>query len=199
MLLIGGIVIFVLPVLSVTLYVLICHKKEYRILKLISEISENPSEDAKISAADQVIILTHKNKWLTVPTVTPININNPRGIKVGFYILESEIKYLVNALDRRRNQKTYLQTITPTARSEMLKFIANARKTLEEIRNDSQAPMRFKIFLLHQIYLTVVTVYMRFPDEEHYRELNFIPIFQLVDRNPIRTVVLFPLFLHQSA
>lgn len=198
MLLIGGIVFLVLPVLTVTLYVLLCHQKEYKFLSLLLEITEDESEDKRKEAARKIIAIMHGNKWLALPKITPVNINNPRGMLAGTYLFEAEIEYFLETLDRRRNQKTYLHKVAPGARSEILKFLANTRKAVEVIRNNKDTPIRAKLILLHQLYLAAVTVYARFPDEENYRELDFLPIFQIVDQNPIRTVVLFPLFPHQS-
>jgi hypothetical protein len=188
-----------LPVLTITLYVLLCHQKEYKFLKLLLEITENQSEDKRKEAAVKIIILMHKNKWLALPKITPVNINNPKGALASIYLLKAEIEYLLENLDQRRNQKTYLHTVAPEARSELLKFLAHARKFIEETHNSPQVVPKLKIVLLHQLYLSTIVVYTRYPDENHHHELDFFPLFQIVDQTSARTIILFPLFLHQSA
>src|SRR3989338_4652946 len=132
MLLAAGIIFLVLPVLTVTIYIFYCGKKQKNLLKLFKSI-EGKFSDTEKEAADQAIQILHSNKWLFPPEPILLNIQDSKDLTVSYEILKAEIRFLSKIIDTIRNQKNYLTLLSPNDRSEVLKFRQALKDFLEKL------------------------------------------------------------------
>ncbi|MBI3046494.1 MAG: hypothetical protein HYY86_03110 [Candidatus Harrisonbacteria bacterium] len=190
MLLAAGIIFLVLPILAVTLYVFYCGKKQKNLLKLFKSIRDEFSNTRK-EAADRAIQILHGNQWLFPPKPILLNIQDLKDLAVSYEILKAEIRFLLKTIDAIRNQKKYLTSLSPNERSEVLKFRQTLKYFLENL-DFMPLNRRNKVKQLIAAYQAALVVYLSLPDENAHRELNFIPLFAIIDKTPVSTLILFP-------
>lgn len=190
----AAIIIFlVLPVLAVTGYFVYCEKKQKKLRNLFRIIQdESSNKSAKERAANQAIQIMHANKWLIPPEPILLNIRNPDGLIISYELLRAEIRYLLHKIDKMRDQKTYLSSVTPINRSAVLKFLQTSANFLDTI-NFIPLDLQDKNDFLLSAYNVTLTMYLSLPDENAHQELNFIPLFQIIDKTSARAKILFPL------
>ncbi len=184
----------VLPVIGITACVGIHHYKENKLLEIFLVIAEKSiNQKIKDEQADKAINILHNNKKIPAPNPIQINIYNPDGAIVAFYLFKAEIRYLLDCIDKRRNQRKYLSSLSPRARGDVLKFIDNTKRFLKFIDFDHM-DFELRSLFLHKTYRATVLMCRKIPDENNYPELDFIPLFEIVDKSPTRTVRLLPYF-----
>lgn len=191
--LIAALILFLaLPILLATSHVFFCARKQNTLIKLFLIIQNDSSDQsAREKAAAEAIQILHENKWLVPLEPIRLNIQNPDGLTVSYELLKAEIRYLLDKIDKIRNQKTYLSSVTPNSRSAVLKFLqtgANFLNTMDFLPLDLQDKNNFLLSACN----TTLMLYLSLPDENAHQELDFIPLFQIIDKTPARTLILFP-------
>ncbi|MBI4992112.1 MAG: hypothetical protein HZB99_02740 [Candidatus Harrisonbacteria bacterium] len=193
MLVFGMFLFIVFPVVAVTIYVTIYFRKKDKLEELFKIITTETSLKKIIDSADEAIIILHRNKVLFLPEPIAINITKPKEDLLAFHLFKAEIKYLFNEIDRVRGQKTYLSSLEPRERSQVLKFLNQRRAFLENI-DYRPFDLETKGLLLFKVYRDTVNLFLDLPDENQHQEFNYFPLFEIVDRRPNRTIVLLPYF-----
>jgi len=191
MLVLGMLVFFVLPVIAVTVYATLCFRKKDKLQALFKVITTETSKEKIANSADEAIRILHKNKALFPLEPIAINITKKVDDLLAFHLFKAEIRYLFKVIDGIRSQKTYLSTLEPRERSEVLKFLNRTRTFLESI-DYQRMGMETKDLLLFKVYRDTVILFLNLPDENKHSELFFYPLFEIVDYRPSRLIVLLP-------
>lgn len=192
MLLAAGIIFLVLPILTITAYVFCCTRKQYLLRKLFKIIQdESYDKPTREKTADRAIQILHANKWLVPPEPIRLNVQNSGEFIVIYELLKGEARFLLKNIDNLRNQKSYLNMLPPNQRSEILKFIQEGRNLLKILDFVPLNPNN-KIIVLVAVCRAILAIYLSLPDENNNRELNFIPLFEIIDKTPNRTLIIFP-------
>ena len=78
----------------------------------------------------------------------------------------------------------------------LLKILDFLSKTNETLYKIDFAPIEIfeKVSLLSQIYRAVAKRYSTLPDENNHSALNFMPLFEIIDKTPFRTIKILPYF-----
>lgn len=184
----------VIPVAAITIYVILCYQKEKRLLVLFKAISRlialKPLSD---QYADQAIQILHQNKVLIPLSSIVINIQKNNNDLLAYYLLRAEIRFLLTCLEQRRDQKLYLNEVTPNERSLTLKALNHARNLLENVEI-AYLDFPNKLVFVINCYRMLVKIYYYHPDENSHSELNFQPLFKIVDKTAARELLIFPYY-----
>ncbi len=190
---IGLFIILFITVSLILAYALICDYKRNQLLKLFKIIKDRAStRKSRENAANKAIKIMHGHKFLYPPSVISININENRDNPyLAFELLKAEIKHLLKSINSLHSQKTFLNAIPPENLVKNLEFITETNKILTNI---DFAPIAIfeKVYLLSAAYRAVAKRYATLPDENNHSALNFMPLFEIIDKTPARTIKILP-------
>src|SRR3989344_5413561 len=126
-------ILFSILILAITIYAFYGSVKQKRLCRLFQTIlNESANKPAREAAAYKSIQIMHRNKIVPSEPIR-LNIQNPEDLTISYELLKAETRYLLEALDAIRNQKTYLEALSPNRRSEILKFLQNCQEFLEKL------------------------------------------------------------------
>lgn len=153
-------------------------------------------EKQKSILAEKAIHIFHSHKSTFTKGPIYLNIQNePERIAV-YHLLRAEILFLIQCLARRSRQAIYRQTVPPKQRKMISQIIVAAADSLEKINNSKiELPVKIELLIHGEFgYHCLVDFYCFLPDENGHQEFHFVPLFEIIDKTPIRTVSLFPYF-----